>query len=58
MSLNQYYGPPTPRRKRRNVPNGLISQAECAKRLGISQMRVSQIERKALAKLRAALGDP
>ena len=35
-----------------------VSQAEIAKRLGVSQMHVSRLQHKALEKLREALGEP
>ena len=34
-----------------------VSQAEIAKRLGVSQMHVSRLQHKALEKLRGALGE-
>jgi predicted DNA-binding protein (UPF0251 family) len=33
----------------------VVSQTECARRLGISQQMVARIERRAIAKLRRAL---
>jgi len=41
--------------RKREADFGGLSQYECARRLGLSRARVSQIEKRALEKLRAAL---
>lgn len=41
--------------RKREIDYGGLSQYECARRLGLSRARISQIELKAMRKLREAL---